>query len=202
MVSPIALSGNDIQASLLQEFDTTLAGTLVLLRATIRADAVPKLKTIGDIGIGVGHGPLKASTGTSSANSPRRRNRITLSYPGTRSSGLASRHSLRHPLGLAGACSDAQRLSRARDQRPGRAFAAPLPFTGNASAPRTAGTRRYPARRRPQGWTVNEIPSTPGSLRTVGSRLCGHDWHGNYICSSSLDCRAPSPLRVPRCRRE
>jgi hypothetical protein len=75
-----------------------------------------------------------------------------------------------------GTCSDAQRTSRAGEQRSRRAFAAPVFFTGSdtgpsggrqhaegeASAPRTAGTRRCPARQRPEGmgWTVNEIPST------------------------------------------
>ena len=88
-----------------------------------------------------------------------------------------------------GACSDAQRSSRAGEQRSRTrtTFAAPVPFTGSdtgtsggrqhaegeASVPRTAGTRRCPARQRPEGWTVNEIPSTPGSLTTVGSRSYG-----------------------------
>jgi hypothetical protein len=57
--------------------------------------------------------------------------------------------SLQHRPGLVGACSDAQRLSRAGEQRAGRAFMGPVPLTGSdarpsgePSAPRTAGTRR------------------------------------------------------------
>jgi len=71
------------------------------------------------------------------------------------------------------------RTSRAGEQRSRRAFAAPSDAgpsggrqhaEGEASGPRTAGRRRCPARQRPEGWTENEIPSTLGSLPTVGSR--------------------------------
>ena len=71
------------------------------------------------------------------------------------------------------------RTSRAGEQRSRRAFAAPSDAgpsggrqhaEGEASGPRTAGRRRCPARQRPEGWTVNEIPSTQGSLPTVGSK--------------------------------
>ena len=88
-----------------------------------------------------------------------------------------------------GACSDAQRSSRAGEQRSRTrmTFAAPVPFTGSDTGPsETATTRkeRRACRERPErdgvrrddeprGWTVNEIPTTPGSLPTVGSRSYG-----------------------------
>ena len=73
-----------------------LLGTLVLLRAAIRAaDAVPELKTSGDTGW---HWSwtrtLDSKLGTRSANSHRRRwnwNRFNSSSPGTRCSSHASR---------------------------------------------------------------------------------------------------------------
>ena len=70
---------------------------------------------------------------------------------------LAATHSA-HVSGWRGAVPDLQEDASTRKE---------------AGVPRTAGTRRCPARQRPKGWTVNEIPSTLGSLPTVGSRSYG-----------------------------
>jgi hypothetical protein len=68
-------------------------------------------------------------------------------------------------------------VSRARDERQGRGGC--------------------PSRQRSQGWTVNEIPSSPGSLPTVRSDFCGRDWSRDYIRGSVfflLWPRCPRPL--------
>ncbi|KAK8460394.1 hypothetical protein SEVIR_2G323466v4 [Setaria viridis] len=62
--------------------------------------------------------------------------------------------------------------------------------------------RRAPEMARPRGWTVNEIPSTPGSPLTVRSDKCGRDRLSQRKEPRSQPAR---PSRSPRgrvaCRR-
>ena len=141
--------------------------------------------------LGQDSGPRTTEIGTSRPRDLRRgrgrlRNRITACWR-TRPSGLAATHGLRH-LGLARARRDAPRASRERwagllNSGRGRGGPSPLPrWSRSAGArARTTGTRRLSgeaatpggrgAKYRPGGGP----PSTPGSLSTVRSDLCGRD---------------------------
>ena len=101
-------------------------------------------------------GPSWRSTASASpASSPRR---TASELASTRSARLGLASSGRGGPSLRQAIPDLQEDASTRKE---------------AGVLRTAGTRRCPARQRPKGWTVNEIPSTLGSLPTVGSRSYG-----------------------------